>query len=116
MNVLSGKNILVIGASSGIGAEVVKRLSEAGAKTSTASRSSGADLIWDATNPASDLSSILPEQLDNRKIEDRFIEGMAFDASIDLISKQNSERCSDQHEEGEPDSIVLERFVEKWLI
>lgn len=64
MNGLSGKNILVIGASSGIGAEVVKRLSEAGAKTSTASRSSGTDLIWDATNPTSDLNSILPDQLD----------------------------------------------------
>jgi NAD(P)-dependent dehydrogenase (short-subunit alcohol dehydrogenase family) len=64
MNGLSGKNILVIGASSGIGAEVAKRLSAAGAKTSTASRSSGTDHVWDATNPTSDLSSILPDQLD----------------------------------------------------
>ena len=64
MNGLSGKNIVIVGASSGIGAEVAKRLNQAGAKTSTASRSNGTQLIWDATNPISDLSPILPDQLD----------------------------------------------------
>ena len=64
MNGLSGKNIVIVGASSGIGAEVAKRLNQAGAKTSTASRSNGTQLVWDATNPISDLSPILPDQLD----------------------------------------------------
>lgn len=64
MNGLSGKNIVIIGASSGIGAEVAKRLNEAGAKTITASRNTGADLLWDATQTDNDLSPVLPEQLD----------------------------------------------------
>jgi len=41
---------------------------------------------------------------------------MAFYASINLIGKQNSQRCCNQYEEGEPNAIVLERFVEKRLI
>lgn len=63
MMLFANKNILIIGSTSGIGAEISKRLTEAGAKVITTSRTDRA-FSWDATNATADLSSILPEQLD----------------------------------------------------
>jgi 3-oxoacyl-[acyl-carrier protein] reductase len=63
MNNFVNKTILVIGANSGIGAELSKKLSDAGAKVISTSRSDAA-FSWDATYAAADLSPILPEQLD----------------------------------------------------
>ena len=63
MKGLTAKNILIIGASSGIGAEVADRLNQAGANTITASRSANANVLWDATDPAADLNRILLEEL-----------------------------------------------------
>jgi NAD(P)-dependent dehydrogenase (short-subunit alcohol dehydrogenase family) len=63
MKGLTAKNILIIGASSGIGAEVADRLTQAGANTITASRNANANVLWDATDPAADLNPILPEEL-----------------------------------------------------
>lgn len=63
MNGLAGKNIVIIGASSGIGQEVSTRLRASGANTLTASRHPSADVAWDATDAGADLSTVLPEQL-----------------------------------------------------
>ncbi|MFM6976989.1 MAG: SDR family NAD(P)-dependent oxidoreductase [Sphingobacteriaceae bacterium] len=69
MNRLINKNILIIGASSGIGAELAQNLSAEGANVISASRQpnashSGEHLVWDATNTSTDLSGSLPETLD----------------------------------------------------
>lgn len=63
MNNFANKTILIIGANSGIGAELSKKLSDAGAKVISTSRSDAA-FSWNATDAAADLSPILPEQLD----------------------------------------------------
>lgn len=63
MNNFVNKTILVIGANSGIGAELSRKLSDAGAKVISTSRSD-ATFSWNATDAAADLSPILPEQLD----------------------------------------------------
>lgn len=63
MNSFANKTILIIGANSGIGAEISKKLSDAGAKVISASRSDVA-FSWNATDTSADLTPILPEQLD----------------------------------------------------
>lgn len=63
MNSLANKTILVIGGTSGIGAQIIQSLTALGARVLSASRRDTA-FNWDATDPAADLSGILPEQLD----------------------------------------------------
>lgn len=57
------KNYLIIGGSSGIGAELVKILKAAGHRVITASRSESADIRFDALKDELNISQ-LPEQLD----------------------------------------------------
>ena len=69
MSRLANKTILIIGGTSGIGAELVRQLEAENASVITASRQEtakhgGTHIFWDATDVASDLSALLPEQLD----------------------------------------------------
>lgn len=69
MNQLSGKNILVVGGSSGIGLELIKKIIESGGKVFQASRHKSDDLPaevnhidYDVTDSDAQLSS-LPDQI-----------------------------------------------------
>ncbi len=69
MSRLANKTILIIGGTSGIGAELVRQLEAENASVITASRQAtanygGTHLVWDATDATSDLSALLPEKLD----------------------------------------------------
>ncbi len=69
MSRLANKTILIIGGTSGIGAELVRQLEAENASVITASRQAtanhnGLHVVWDATDTASDLSALLPEKLD----------------------------------------------------
>ena len=69
MSRLANKTILIIGGTSGIGAELVRQLEAEGASVMTASRQATANhggnhILWDATDATSDLSASLPEKLD----------------------------------------------------
>ena len=69
MSRLANKTILIIGGTSGIGAELVRQLEAENASVITASRQatanhSGNHILWDATDATSDLSASLPEKLD----------------------------------------------------
>ncbi len=69
MSRLANKTILIIGGTSGIGAELLRQLEAENASVITASRQEtakhgGTHIFWDATDVASDLSALLPEQLD----------------------------------------------------
>ena len=69
MSRLANKTILIIGGTSGIGAELVRQLEAENASVITASRQEtakhgGTHIFWDATDVASDLSALLPDQLD----------------------------------------------------
>lgn len=69
MNRLANKTILIIGGTSGVGAELVRQLEAESASVITASRQASANhtglhVVWDATDAASDLSALLPEKLD----------------------------------------------------
>ncbi len=69
MSRLANKTILIVGGTSGIGAELVRQLEAEGASVMTASRQatanhSGDHILWDATDATSDLSALLPERLD----------------------------------------------------
>ncbi|MFM6954042.1 MAG: SDR family NAD(P)-dependent oxidoreductase [Sphingobacteriaceae bacterium] len=69
MSSLANKTILIIGGTSGIGAELVRKLEVEGASVITASRQTtakhnGIHLVWDATDSTADFSVELPEKLD----------------------------------------------------
>jgi len=69
MSRLANKTILIIGGTSGIGAELVRQLEAENASVITASRQAtanhgGTHICWDATDATSDLSALLPEKLD----------------------------------------------------
>ena len=69
MSRLANKTILIIGGTSGIGAELVRQLEAENASVITASRQAtanhgGTHLVWDAIDATSDLSTLLPEKLD----------------------------------------------------
>jgi 3-oxoacyl-[acyl-carrier protein] reductase len=66
---MQGKNILVVGASSGVGAALAQRLSAEGANVYTASRHQGdtvavQHIIFDAQNPDFQAFTSLPDKLD----------------------------------------------------
>jgi NAD(P)-dependent dehydrogenase (short-subunit alcohol dehydrogenase family) len=66
---LANKTFLIIGGTSGIGAELVRQLEAENASVITASRQAtanhtGLHVVWDATDAASNLSALLPEKLD----------------------------------------------------
>jgi 3-oxoacyl-[acyl-carrier protein] reductase len=69
MSRLANKTILIIGGTSGIGAELVRQLEAENASVITASRQAtanhgGTHIYWDATDATADLSALLPEKLD----------------------------------------------------
>jgi 3-oxoacyl-[acyl-carrier protein] reductase len=69
MSRLANKTILIIGGTSGIGAELVRQLEAENASVITASRQAtanhgGTHICWDATDSTADLSALLPEKLD----------------------------------------------------
>lgn len=69
MSRLANKTILIIGGTSGIGAELVRQLEVENASVITASRQAtanhgGIHVCWDASDATSDLSASLPEKLD----------------------------------------------------
>ena len=69
MSRLANKTILIIGGTSGIGAELVRQLEAENASVITASRQAtanhgGTHIYWDATDTTADLSTLLPEKLD----------------------------------------------------
>jgi NAD(P)-dependent dehydrogenase (short-subunit alcohol dehydrogenase family) len=69
MSRLANKTFLIIGGTSGIGAELVRQLEAENASVITASRQAtanhtGLHVVWDATDASTDLSALLPEKLD----------------------------------------------------